>query len=81
MKAFWKISQFICVALWALFAYLAAAKKKPAALFILLGLHTAEYFTVGRAAGAAAGVSKVRTLISTLLLGFTWWVPVKKGLM
>ena len=37
----------VCVALYALFGIL-AGKKKPLPLLILLGLHAAEYFTVGR---------------------------------
>lgn len=31
--------------------------------------------------GRARGLSRTRILIKTLIFGFTWWVPLKKGVV
>ena len=69
----------ICVALYAAFAWL-AAKKKPLPLLILLALHTAEYFKDGRKVAAAHGVGTAEGFAKCLAFGFTWWLPLQKGL-
>ena len=51
-----KFGKPICVALYAVFAAL-AAKKKPLPLLILLGLHTGEYFLKGRRIAQEQGLS------------------------
>lgn len=78
-KAFWAANQAVCMALWGWCFYHAAKKKNPSAPLILAAMHASEYFTVGKKVGAEAGVSPAKTLICTLMLGFTWWVPTKKG--
>ena len=67
----------VCVALYAVFALL-AGKKKPLPLLILLGLHTGEYFLVGRKVTAEKGLGKAEGLAQCLAFGFTWWLPLKK---
>ena len=67
----------ICVALYGVFAFL-AAKKKPLPLLILLGLHGMEYFTKGRAIAVEKGIGKAEALAQCLAFGFTWWLPLKK---
>ena len=67
----------VCVALYAAFAWL-AAKKKPLPLLILLGLHTMEFFTEGRAVAKARGIGLPEALAQCLAFGFTWWLPLKK---
>ncbi len=68
----------ICVLLYALFALL-AGRKKPLPLLGLLGLHTAEYFLVGRKVAEEQGLTKAEGLAKCLSFGFTWWLPLKKG--
>ena len=79
-KLFWQLNRAVCLGLWGYLFYIAAKKKNPTAPLILLGLHTSEYFTKGRAVGEAAGIDPVRTALLTLTYGFTWWVPTKKGI-
>lgn len=67
----------ICVALYAVFAAL-AAKKKPLPLLILLALHTAEYFKDGRKVAAAHGIGLAEGFAQCLAFGFTWWLPLKE---
>ena len=68
----------VCVALYAVFGFL-AAKKKPLPLLILLGLHTVEFFTEGRSVAREKGVALPEALAQCLCFGFTWWLPLKKG--
>ena len=68
----------ICVALYAVFGWL-AARRKPLPLLILLGLHGMEYFTKGRAVAAEQGIGTPEAVAQCLVFGFTWWLPLKKG--
>ena len=68
----------VCVVLYAVFGIL-AGKKKPLPLLILLGLHTAEYFAVGRTVAREKGIAPLEALAQCLSFGFTWWLPLKKG--
>jgi hypothetical protein len=34
---------------------------------------------VSRGIGAAAGIAPVKTIVKTIIYGFTWWLPVKLG--
>lgn len=72
-----KFGKPICVALYAAFAAL-AARRKPWPLIILFGLHTGEYFHIGRKIGAEHGLHPLATLCQCLAFGFTWWLPLKK---
>ena len=67
----------ICVALYAAFAAL-AAKKKPWPLLILFGMHTGEYFLIGRKVAGEHGLHPFEGLCQCLAFGFTWWLPIKK---
>ncbi|MCF0137025.1 MAG: hypothetical protein HUJ66_01535 [Oscillospiraceae bacterium] len=78
-KTFWTLSQAVCVALWGYCFCHAARNKNPVMPAVLAAMHASEYLLVGRKAGAGAGVSPAVTLACTLMLGFTWWVPTKKG--
>ena len=68
----------ICVALYAVFAAL-AAKKKPVPLFVLFLMHATEYCTIGRKVAAEHQIAPAEALIQCLAFGFTWWLPIKKG--
>ena len=69
----------VCAALYAAFAGL-ALKKKPLPLLLLLALHTFEYFTKGRRIAAEHGLSPAEGAAQCLAFGFTWWLPLQKGL-
>lgn len=79
-KAFWKMSQAVCMALWGYCFYHAATKKTPVMPLTLFAMHASEYLTIGKKVGAEAGVAAAKTAACTLMLGFTWWVPTKKGI-
>ncbi len=66
----------ICVVLYGIFAGL-AAKKKPLPLVILLLLHTAEFFLVGRKVAEDHAISTPSALANCLAFGFTWWKPIR----
>lgn len=68
----------VCVVLYAVFGVL-AGRKKPLPLLILLGMHTAEYFTVGHTVAWEKGIAPLEALAQCLSFGFTWWLPLKKG--
>ena len=67
----------VCVVLYSWFSYL-AAKRKPLPLLILLGLHTFEYFYIGKDVAEENGLSKAAGIANCLAFGFTWWLPIKK---
>ena len=69
----------VCAALYTAFAGL-AMKKKPLPLLVLLLLHAFEYVTKGRRIAAEHGLSEVEGLAQCLAFGFTWWLPLEKGL-
>lgn len=48
------------------------------ALGALLALHASE-LRVSLRLPATAGMARSRTILLTLLFGFTWWIPVKRG--
>ncbi len=47
---------------------------------ILLAIHIFEVPTA-RKIGIKKNLSAPRTIIKTLLFGFTWWVPLNKGII
>lgn len=46
---------------------------------LLVLLHTGELI-ITLPLGRQKGLSSTRTLLMTLLFGFTWWVPLKRGI-
>ena len=49
-------------------------------LLALNALHVAES-PIGLKIGKAKNLSVAHSLIKTWLFGFTWWLPVKKGIL
>lgn len=47
---------------------------------ILLTIHILEIPTAHKI-GRKNNLSATRTIVKTLLFGFTWWVPLKKGII
>ena len=85
-KNFWYFLMFGAVVLWA--AVLCIAVLVPSAsaaawiFFILLViLHIAEYPLVTAKLGKDRGLTPGSIFIKTFLFGFTWWLPLKKGII
>lgn len=83
-KGFWYVLMFGALVLWAavillglvLFPDNTAGKiALPVALLIL---HCAE-IPISLKIGAAKGLPSSRVIIQTALYGFTWWLPLKRG--
>ncbi|MBU2515425.1 hypothetical protein KJ966_29260 [bacterium] len=85
-KTFWQLLMIGAIGLWIISVvagYLLFPENHLQAWSFFLGLvilHSAELFTaipIGRKNGFSVRVSVVKTL----LFGFTWWLPVKKGII
>ncbi len=46
---------------------------------LLVLLHASELF-ITLPLGRQKGLSSTRTVLMTMLFGFTWWVPLKRGI-
>lgn len=73
-----KIGKPVCVALYAVFAAL-AAKRKPIPLIVLFLMHATEYTVIGRKVAKENSLSVPEGLAQCLAFGFTWWLPLRKG--
>jgi hypothetical protein len=83
-KGLWYFLMFGAIVLWGaviwlgyiLFPHSAVGKAVP---FILtLMLHVSE-IPISWKIGRAKGISRSRVIILTAIFGFTWWLPVKRG--
>ncbi|MBU3918071.1 hypothetical protein KKA14_21285 [bacterium] len=85
-KAFWKISMISVIGLWILTLvagyYLYPGSHLDAWRFFiaLLIVHASELF-ISYKIGKGKNLSTQTIVIKTLIFGFTWWVPVKKGII
>lgn len=82
--AFWYFVQGSTIALYVLLIGGGYLLGKPLIGWGLYGalllLHIFELRTALKV-GAEKGVSKMRTVLKNLLFGFTWWVPLKRGIL
>ena len=85
-KLFWYFLQFGAIILYAVsipFGYWLFPGKTLYAWSIFSGLlllHTSEIAIV-RKIGREKNVSLLRVVVKTILFGFTWWLPLKKGII
>ena len=85
-KAFWYFLQFGAIVLYAVsipFGYWLFPDSKLSAWSIFAGLvllHTAE-INITRKIGNEKNISLLRVTVKTILFGFTWWLPLKKGII
>ncbi|MBN2282367.1 MAG: hypothetical protein JXO48_00590 [Deltaproteobacteria bacterium] len=82
-KEFWYVLMFGAVALWIIviiFGRLLFESPAGRALLpvALLALHCIEVPHALRVAGKR-GFPSSRVMINTIIFGFTWWVPVSRG--
>ena len=79
-KLFWQLNRAICLALWGALIYVGVKLKKWLPLLILAALHTVEVFLKGIPTAKERGICAGKAALLTLIFGFTWWLPTKKGL-
>ena len=78
--------QFGAIVLYAIsipFGYWLFPGTKLSAWSIFTGLvllHTSE-ITIARKIGSEKNISLLRVAVKTILFGFTWWLPLKKGII
>lgn len=61
-------------------------KKRFKKFFVSLlvgvaALHTVEWFIIGKKVAEAAKVPKAEGMVKCLLMGITWWKPLKESLV
>ena len=80
---FWALCRILTLLLFAGVVIAGYATGRPAAgwgvFAALLALHAAEV-RVSLRLPATADLARSRVILMTLLFGFTWWVPVTRGL-
>jgi len=85
-REFWYFLMFGALGLWIavfLLGFLLFPESRtgkaalPIALFIL---HLSEV-PLSLRIGKSKGISQQRVVINTLLFGFTWWLPIKRGVL
>jgi hypothetical protein len=85
-REFWYFLMFGAVVLWILSFWLSfllfpestiGKAVFPLALFVL---HLSEV-PLSSKIGKSKGISKLRVVLNTLLFGFTWWLPLKRGVL
>jgi len=82
-RAFWQILNVLIIVLHlaGAYAWLRYGVSAPAAVLwlIMLGLHVLE-LPMAFIALRGHSVSLLRLVVGTLLFGFTWWVPARRGI-
>ncbi len=73
-----KYGKFICVVLYAVFAFL-SARGIWIPLAALGLLHLSEYFIVAINVAKNNGISQFTAFLNCLAFGFTWWLPIKEN--
>ena len=84
-RSFWNILMFGAILLWVavivagnlLFESLAGKALLPV---VLLLMHLGE-IPISSGIGKAKGISMLQIVIHTVIFGFTWWVPLKRGVI
>ena len=84
-RLFWNAMMFGAIMLWVavivagsqLFETAAGKAILPVGLLLM---HCGE-LPLSSAIGKAKGLSLLHTFIHTAVFGFTWWVPLKKGII
>ena len=85
-KGFWyflmtgAIVLYVAVGLLGFYIFPHSWPKAIIGVLFLVVLHLSEVPHVGKVL-AGRGFSNGRIIVKTLLFGFTWWVPVKKGIL
>jgi hypothetical protein len=83
-KGFWRLMQAGALLLYILILITGYVIHQPKPAWILIGLlallHISEMRTV-LSIGQENALSKGYIILMNMLFGFTWWVPLKKGVI
>jgi hypothetical protein len=83
-RGFWRAMQVGAVLLYVLILVTGYTIHQPKSAWILIGLlallHLSEIRTA-LAVGQEKGLSVGYSILMNMLFGFTWWVPLKKGVI
>ena len=88
-KMFWYGGQAVCLAVWIFniiglikpYGNEATRKLWKISMPVWAIIHPVEIPLAYGLAAKGAGVSLKRTVVKTILYGFTWWVPLKMGVL
>ena len=78
-KKFWLIQEVSVIILWFVFILLWVIMDWYWPFVILLILHLSEN-VVSHKKVAGKGYSTMEVFLYTLVFGYTWWIPVQKGI-
>ncbi|MDC7232996.1 MAG: hypothetical protein PQJ58_07175 [Spirochaetales bacterium] len=79
---FWHLMQSLHIILWVFSVYTALSTyllKSWILVILLLAVNLILYFRKSAVEGDRKGFSRGQSLVLTILLGFTWWYPLKKN--
>ncbi len=85
-KTVWKIFRISTILFWILLAIIGFgvanqfSEYSRICLVLLLVIHLAE-IPIALSIGRKRDLAIFRIIVSTLVLGFTWWVPLKIGII
>ncbi len=85
-RGFWLLLMVGAIALWiavflvGILGFPDSAVAAPALLGVLFLMHCGE-LPVSLKIGKAKGLTTFRVVVKTVIFGFTWWVPLKKGVL
>ncbi len=80
-KNAWRGIQFGTLVLWGAGLYLWIEHNWWYLFVILAALHVIEAVTVGPKVGKEHDRSYLISFLTTLVFGFTWWVPLRNGII
>lgn len=80
LKFLFCAGKVVCILLYVIGIYNGIKKKKWGLFSAVAITHIAETFIIGIKAGIEHNKSKFKSVICTLIFGFTWWLPFKIGL-
>lgn len=80
LKILFNAGKVICILLYVVSLYNGIKKKKWGLFSAVAITHIAETFIIGIKTGIEHNKSKLKSVICTLIFGFTWWLPFKIGL-
>lgn len=82
-RLFWRLLQLIALGLLAACPLIGAKLDKPTAgwvgMLLILALHAAE-LPIALPLANEKGLSNREAWLKNALFGFTWWLPLKRGI-
>lgn len=85
-KGFWYFLMFGAIVLWVAVIWLGyylfpqSALGKAVPFLLTLALHLSE-IPISLKIGRSKGIPRGRVITLTAIFGFTWWLPLKRGVL